>query len=408
MNNSIDVQSDNKIPFVIYILSFGIFAMVTSEFQISGMVNVMASDLNVSISQIGYLVSIYAFAMAIGGPLLTAIFLKKNPKTVLIILFILFIIGESLGAISQSYHLLVIARLITGAVSGAFFGTAIAICVQLVNERNRGWATSIVLSGIMIGTVIGLPLANVIGDNLGWRESFWLTAGLAFIGLILSIINIPKISQLDSLHFKEELQAFKKSKLWWVFLTSFLIIGGTFAAFTYFTPILKNNSGFSNSSITTLLFIYGVATVVGNTVVGKFADKYTIPVLSIGLILLFVFMVIFALGSHDQILTIISLVGIGLVGVTMNPAMVTRVMKTANGRPLVNTVHTSVITLGTMCGSLLGGLFINTELGLAAPLWIGAIMALLGFFTIVPEFKHQKVSYLAQIEKGKTNENTQR
>lgn len=387
MRKNINNENFSEIPVAIYILSFGIFAMVTSEFQISGMVNIMASDLNVSISQIGYLVSIYAIAMAIGGPLLTVIFLKKNPKTVLIILFILFIIGESLGAISQSYSLLIFARLITGAVSGAFFGTAIAICVQVVSESNRGWATSIVLAGIMIGTVIGLPLANVLGDHYGWRESFWLTASLALIGMILSIIFIPKISQVGSLHIKEELTAFKNPKLWWVFSTSFLIIGGTFAAFTYFTPILKNLSGFSNSSITILLFIYGIATMVGNAIVGKLADKYTIQVLSIGLLLLCIFMIIFAFYNNNQILTTIALIGIGLVGVTLNPAMVTRVMRTANGRPLVNTVHTSVITLGTMCGSLLGGLFINSSLGLVAPLWIGAIMALLGFLTLIPDLK---------------------
>lgn len=384
--------NDKNIPFAVYILSFGIFAMVTSEFQVSGMVSVMANDLNVSISEIGYLVSIYALAMASGGPLLTILFLNKNPKTVLIILFVLFIIGESLGAISESYSLLVFARFITGAVSGAFFGTSIAICVQIVSERNRGWATSIVLAGIMIGTVIGLPLANVLGDHFGWRESFWLTASLAFVGMILSVLIIPKISQQDSLHFKEEFKVFKNLKLWRVFSTSFFIIGGTFAAFTYFTPILKNLSGFSSSSITILLFIYGIATVVGNIIVGKLADKYTFFVLLIGLLLLFIFMITFALNNHNQILTTIALIGIGLVGVTLNPAMVTRVIRTANGRPLVNTLHTSVITLGTMCGSLFGGVFINSSLGLVAPLWIGAIMAFLGFLTLIPDLKQLKLT----------------
>lgn len=126
---------------------------------------------------------------------------------------------------------------------------------------------------------------------------------------------------------------------------------------------------------------------VGNAIVGKLADKYTIQVLSIGLLLLCIFMIIFAFYNNNQILTTIALIGIGLVGVTLNPAMVTRVMRTANGRPLVNTVHTSVITLGKMCGSLLGGLFINSSLGLVAPLWIGAIMALLGFLTLIPDLK---------------------
>ncbi|WP_232507900.1 MULTISPECIES: hypothetical protein [Photorhabdus] len=43
-----------------------------------------------------------------------------------------------------------------------------------------------------------------------------------------------------------------------------LIIGATFAAFTYFTPILKDITGYSDRAVASLLFIYGAATVIGN------------------------------------------------------------------------------------------------------------------------------------------------
>lgn len=77
----------------------------------------------------------------------------------------------------------------------------------------------------------------------------------------------------------------------------------------------------------------------------------------------------------------------------MNPAMVSRVMQTANGRPLVNTVHTSVITLGTVTGSFLGGAFISSGYGLTAPLWVGCGMAFLGFLSLVPELVlHRKTN----------------
>ena len=163
--------SNPAIPFAVYVLGFGIFAMVTSEFQISGMLTVMAADLGVSISQVGYLVSIYAFAMTFGGSLLAMALFRTSPKKSLMLLYIIFISGESLGALSQSYFTLAAARLITGAVSGAFFGTVIAICVQLVAEHQREWATSLVLAGIMVGATLGLPMANLIGVHLGWWES---------------------------------------------------------------------------------------------------------------------------------------------------------------------------------------------------------------------------------------------
>ena len=387
--NSIDSSTANalpqRLPNAIYVLSFGIFAMVTSEFQVSGMINIMARDLAVSISQIGYLVAWYAGAMAFGGPLLIIFLLRTPPKVALTILFVAFIFGEIFGALAHDYNAIIIARIITGAVSGAFFGTAIAICVQLVGGEKRGWAISVVLAGIMVGTVIGLPMANLIGVHFGWRESFGITAALALIAAFISIIMIPNISQQENLSFSDELAAFKNPKLWAVLSTSLLIIGATFSAFTYFTPILKLLSGFSDSSIALLLLIYGVATVVGNTIVGKLADKHTLSTLAVGLIFLTIFLLLFAFKPENKFIAVISMIGIGLVGVTMNPAMVSRVMRTANGRPLVNTVHTSVITLGTVTGSFLGGAFLSYGYDLSAPLWVGCNMAFLGFISLIPE-----------------------
>ncbi|WP_338884860.1 MFS transporter [Xenorhabdus sp. TH1] len=374
-----------SIPLAIYILTLGIFAIVTSEFQVTGMIPIMAYDLDVSISQIGYLVSLYALAMTFGGPLLTMGLLKTSPKTALISLYVTFITGEILGALANSYPMLMVARIITGAASGAFFGVALAICVEIVREQQRAWAISIVLSGIMLGTILGLPMANLIGTYAGWRESFWTTSVLATIVSVISIFYLPSIPKIPATSLRTELGELKNLKLWCVFSTSLLIIGATFAAFTYFTPILKEVTGYSDDMIASLLILYGAATIVGNIVVGKLTDRHTITVLTIGLISLTLFLLLFGLFADNKSLAALSLIGIGLVGVTMNPAMVTRVMRTANGRPLVNTIHTSVITLGVVIGSFLGGLCIDLGWGLRAPLWVGGLMAFIGLMTLLPD-----------------------
>ena len=64
--------------------------------------------------------------------------------------------------------------------------------------------------------------------------------------------------------------------------------------------------------------------------------------------------------------------------------MATRVQRTTNARPLVNTVHSSFITLGVIIGSSIGGLTIDAY-GLRAPLWLGAALAALGLLSLLPE-----------------------
>lgn len=80
-----------------------------------------------------------------------------------------------------------------------------------------------------------------------------------------------------------------------------------------------------------------------------------------------------------------ALLGISLVGVTMNPAMTSRAIRIANARPFVNTMHTSVITLGIVVGSFLGSRSISLDFGLRSPLWIGFLMAIAGLMTLIPE-----------------------
>src|SRR6218665_171329 len=108
---------------------------------------------------------------------------------------------------------------------------------------------SIVLAGIMAGTVLGVPMANLIGTHLGRGESFWATAGLTTIAALLSMAVLPSVPAQASVGLRGDLSALKTPRLWLAFSTSLLIIGATFAAFTYFIPILKEVSGYGDNAV---------------------------------------------------------------------------------------------------------------------------------------------------------------
>ena len=57
-------------PFLIYVLCLTTFVLGTSEFMVAGMMPSLAAALNVSVGEIGYLISLYALGMAVGGPVL--------------------------------------------------------------------------------------------------------------------------------------------------------------------------------------------------------------------------------------------------------------------------------------------------------------------------------------------------
>ncbi|MBB5117268.1 MFS transporter [Streptomyces eurocidicus] len=371
-------------PRAVYVLAAGIFALVTGEFVVAGLMPQMAEGLGVTVPEIGYLITAFAVAMAVGGPLLTVAVLRMRQKQALILLFAVSLTGTVMAAAAPGYGVMLPARVISGVASQAFFGVALSICAQLTRPEVRGRAMAVAMNGLMLGTLLGMPLATLIGERLGWRAAFWTIAALTVAAALCTLAGVPRLTRSEGGgSVREELGAFRNPKLWLTLSTSTFIIGATFAAFSYFNPILTEVTGFAHGTVPLLLIGYGAATVVGNSVVGRLADRHTVGVQVAGLALNLLFLAGFALFAHLTVPAVVCMLGIGLVGVTMNPAMATRVQRTGNARPLVNTVHSSFITLGVTIGSWVGGMVIG-PFGLRAPLWLGAALALIGLATLVP------------------------
>ncbi len=373
-----------SIPVAVYSFGAGIFAMTTAEFMVAGLMPELSAAFGVTSAQIGYLISIYSAGMVVGGPVLTMALLRIDRKRALLMMMVAFVIGQMLAASASNYGVMAIGRFVTGASSAAFFAVSLSAAADMAGAHARGRAASVVLAGLMLATVLGVPIATILGQNLDWRTSFWIVALLVALCTLLVAAITPAGPRPADIDLPDEIRALAHGRLWAAFATSGLIIAATFAAFSYFAPIFTEVSGFDPATVPYLFGIYGAATVVGNLVVGRFADRHTIPVLVVGLTALTATLVLLAVLARFQSATIALTVVLGLVGVTMNPAMSTRVMRAANPRPLVNALHGAVISLGVLVGSWLGGLAIGMGHGYLAPVWIGAGLGLLGLISLAP------------------------
>ncbi|MDN2701178.1 MFS transporter [Janthinobacterium sp. SUN100] len=378
-------------PLVVYILGLTIFSLTTSEFMVAGMMPSLALAMDEPVTRIGYLISLYAMGMVIGGPLSTIILLKLRVpnKKGLLWLLCFYVLAQSVAASATSYDILAIARVVTGVAAATCFGLSLAICADIVAPNARGRAAAVVIGGLMLASVVGVPVATLIDQHLGWRASFWLVVLLALLCLALITVLVPRAKPSEVVSLGNELGEFRNRHLWAAYASSGLIIGAIFAAFSYFAAILTEITGFPASAIPWLLGVYGVANVVGNAVVGRYADRYTTVIMVWGMVILGISLALFAVFAHDKSISVALLVVTGLVGMSMNPAIIARVMKTAHPGPLVNTVHTSVINIGLGAGSWLGGLGIAAGYGLRSPLWVGVALAVLGLLSLLPYLGHR-------------------
>ncbi|QFU90215.1 MFS transporter [Amycolatopsis sp. YIM 10] len=373
-------------PFAVYVLGVGVFCLNTTEIMVAGLIPGISGELGVSIAAVGFLVSVYAFGMVVGGPLLTVGLMRVPPKRALVWLLLVFVAGQTLGALAYQYWLLVVARVLTALAASAFFGVSAAVCARLVGPERRGRAMAVVLGGITVAQVVGLPAATFIEQHFGWRASFWVVDVLAVVCIAAVVLKVPAFAGSRDLDLRAEIRAFRNLRLWGAYTTNALVIGAVVAGFSYLSPIYTDATGFNPGTVPVLFAVYGVATVVGNVVVGRFADDYLRPLLLGGLVALTVVLAGFALVVSYQLPTIVATVLLGLIGLPLNPAMAARVMSVSNEGPLVNTVNGSAINVGVVIGPWLGGLGISAGVGLSAPLWIGAGMAFLGILSLIPDF----------------------
>ena len=382
-------------PAVVYVMGLGIFAMTTSEFMVAGMLPELSVGLGVSISAIGYLVSAYAVAMALGGPLVSAAIARVSRPKALVALLAAFLVGQVLGAVATGYPMLLVSRLVTGGAEAAFFGVGLTVAMDAVRPGMVGRASSVVLGGLMVSSVLGVPLATLLAQWAGWRGAFWAVAGLVLIAGLAVLRTVrrpaapragstPRAGSDTSRGLRAELARFRNRRLWAVYTTSMLHIGALFAAFSYFAAIFIGRTGFAPELVPALLTGYGVAAVVGNIVVGRLADRYPMAVLATGLGALTLLLAGFAAGATVPAIAVVAVLGAGLVGLPLNSATITRRMRVAANSPMINTVGASVVNVGIAIGPALGGVAISAGFGLTAPLWIAAALAGLGVLSLLP------------------------
>jgi Arabinose efflux permease len=117
-------------------------------------------------AQFGWIVSSYAISAGISG-VAAGFFLDRfDRKRAMLLLYSGFTIGTFFCAVSNSYALLVTARLVTGAFGGVAGALILAIVGDVVPESRRGAAMGLVMSSFSVASICGVPLGLLLASHL--------------------------------------------------------------------------------------------------------------------------------------------------------------------------------------------------------------------------------------------------
>src|SRR4051812_15420037 len=233
------IQKDKaKIPFssyqkfVIFILAITQFSVVLDFMIMSPMGDMLMKVLTLKPSQFGTAVSGYAFSAGISG-LLTAGFADRfDRKKLLLFFYIGFIVGTILCGISNSYEMLLLARIVTGLFGGVIGSISLAIVADLFDIHHRGRVMGFVQMGFGASQVLGIPIGLYLANQLGWRAPFLLVAGMGALIAVLIIAKLKAVTahlakQLEHSPLRHLLHTFSQRNYRIGFLaTAFLSVGG--------------------------------------------------------------------------------------------------------------------------------------------------------------------------------------
>ncbi len=360
-------------------LAVGGFAIGTTEFAAMSLEPDLARGLGIDAPTAGHVISAYALGVVVGAPLLAVLSAKLARRTLLILLMLMFALGNGLSAMAPDYHWMLAFRFLSGLPHGAYFGIAALVAASLVPEERRTIAVGRIMLGLTVATVIGVPLAQMLGQWLNWRWVFGVVAALALLTATLVWIAAPQDRPDEGASIRRELDALGKGQVWLTLAIGAIGFGGMFAVYTYLAATLTEVTGVSETMIPLVLAVFGLGMTIGNIVVPRFADRALMPTAG-GLLLWSAAMLALyplAAGSLWTILPIVFAIGLGGA---LGTVLQTRLMDVAGeGQGLAAALNHSAFNTANAIGPWAGGLAIANGFGWTSTGYVGCGLALGGF-----------------------------
>ena len=343
----------------LYVLALGIFGIATTEFGVIGILPQLSSAFHVSIDKAGWLLSAFALIIALFGPFMMMLVSGFDRKKILALVLAIFAVSNIISALSPSFNVLLIARILPAFLHPVFWSIGLATAANSVPPEQSPKAVSMVFAGFTIASVFGIPLATFMADIFNWQASFILSAlinTLSFAGLLWLLPPIPTPEKNKAV---DQTKIFRKRILWINLILACLMISAMYSTFGYMAVYLAQITKMKGGQISLMLLLFGIAGVAGNWLAGKYLSKNIDTTTLVFIVLLaIIHLLLFFFGPYFVPMMVMVFFW-GLVHTGGFLISNVNVTSSATEAPeFVNSIFTSCGNLAVTIGSTIGGLAI--------------------------------------------------
>ena len=296
--------------------------------------------------------------------------------------------------------MLLAARIVTAFAHGAFFGIGAIVAGEVAPAGRRGQAVALMFTGLTLANVLGVPFGTALGQAAGWRATFLavVVIGIA-AGLAIAVYVPPGVEPARG-RIIAEFRALGRWPVLLPMLVSCVSSASLFSVFTYITPLLERQVGFSPHGVTLALLAVGVGLTLGNLAGGRLADRHLLGTVRWSFVGLITVLLAMALVSHavpaivshavpaitsHAVPAMMPYARPAMVGVLMlwgalafalvAPLQLWVVHAAVDAPNLASTLNQGAFNLGNAVGAGLGGLALTLGFGYGALPLLGAAVA---------------------------------
>lgn len=264
---------------VIGILAFLQFTIILDFMIMSPLGAMLMPAFQITPSQFGLVVSVYAFSAGASGILASGFADRFDRKKLLLFFYTGFLAGTLFCGLAPTYELLLAARIVTGLFGGVIGSIVLAITTDLFPMEKRGRVMGFIQTAFGASQVLGIPAGLYISQLWGWHAPFLMIVAVgALVGLViftkLEPVNGHLSLKTDKSPFHHLMTTVTNPNYLMAFVATALLSLGGFMIMPFGSAFTVHNMGIAMGDLPLIYLVTGICAMVTGPLIGRASDSF--------------------------------------------------------------------------------------------------------------------------------------
>lgn len=194
MSSNAQLTNKQRSRLVASAISISFLFLFTQFLLITAFPQIMV-DFNINATQVQWLTTAFLMTITIIIPSMGYFMNRFSARALTLSALLFFIVGTIIAILSQSFMMLVIARIIQAFGAGMMLPLLQTILLIVYPINKRGYAMGLMTMVINFAPAIGPPISGLIIDAYGWRFLFWLVLPISVLFFLLNVKYMKNITK---------------------------------------------------------------------------------------------------------------------------------------------------------------------------------------------------------------------